>query len=145
MNQPTVEVFISTKVKIPHPRLIQVLFCQHGDTEATTLYVGHDLNKAMEIFQNQPVGEMAICSLYLNKEVYMRNDNIKQDFPQDVYPELPTASKKRFNQLVMIHFKERFDVQIKMYQKVYEHYRPYRSLAEKASGFFKKFKKQPSL
>lgn len=135
MNLPTIEVFTSTRAKTPHPKLIQVLCCHYGNDKATTLYMGHDFDEAMSVFHNQTVNEMGICSLYLDEEVYIRNDRIKQDFFPEYYPEVRTASKERFNELVRICFKERFDVQVKMAQAMYQNYKPYRSWFEKMRDF----------
>ena len=143
MNKPTIEVFTSVMARIPKPKLIQVLCCHYGDEQATVLYVGHDFDEAMSVFQNQPVNEMGICSLYLDEEVYIRNDRIKQDFFLEFYPEVQTASKERFNELLHICFKERLDVQIKMEQAMYQNYKPYRSLFEKVRDFYQFYLKKP--
>ncbi|OBX80527.1 hypothetical protein [Faucicola atlantae] len=144
MNRPIIEVFTSTMMKIPKPKLIQVLRCHYGDDKATTLYVGHDFDEAMSVLQNQTVNDMGICSLYFNEEVYARIDKIKQDFFPEFYPEIQSASKERFNELVHICFKERFEVQVKMVQAMYQNYKPYRSWSEKVRDFYQfHFKKPP--
>ncbi|NPA78255.1 MAG: hypothetical protein GXO41_05370 [Gammaproteobacteria bacterium] len=146
MKNPTFEIFTGTMVKIPNPKLIQVLCCHYGDEKATTLYKGHDCDEAMTILQNQTVNDMGICSLYFDEAVYARNDRIKQDFFPEFYPEVQTASKERFNELLHICFKERLDVQIKMEQAMYQNYKPYRSLFEKMRDFYQfYFKKPPQL
>lgn len=125
MSEVAIEIFTEAMVACPEPKLIQVLFCQYGDDEATTLYLGHNLHEAIAILNKQPVGDMAICTLYLDEEVYMRNDRIKQSCPPDVSKELGFASEERCNEILSLYFKERMEVQKMVFQKMYINQRDY--------------------